>query len=104
MRWLFPDLTDPQEAAQAREKMQAIERWWQAFQAKATDIGALFSRKSEGDLPRFMEDTLRAIHPRLMWEFGPAVRQQGHRLVITPESQRWLRPLVRTILQRAPKV
>jgi hypothetical protein len=104
MRWLFPDLNDPAEAAQVRQTMEAIDRWWQAFQAKATDIGALFSRKSEWDLPRFMEDTLQAIHPSLMWEFGPAVRQKGHRLVITPESERSLRPLVRTILQRAPKI
>jgi hypothetical protein len=104
MRWLFPDLNNPQEAAQVRQTMQAIEGWWQSFQAQATNIDALFGRKSEWDLPRFMEDTLQAIHPSLMWEFGPAVRQKGHRLVITPESQRWLRPLVRTILQRAPKI
>src|SRR5262249_55224530 len=43
--------------------------------------------------------------PGLMWEYGPAVKQQeGFRLVITPESQRYLRPLVRTILERAPKL
>jgi hypothetical protein len=104
MRWLFPDLNNAAEAAQVRQTMQAIEGWWQSFQAQATNIDALFGRKSEWDLPRFMEDTLQAIHPSLMWEFGAAVRQKGHRLVITPESQRWLRPLVRTILQRAPKI
>ena len=40
-----------------------------------------------------------------MWEYGPAVRQEnGRRLVITPESQRHLRPMLRTILERAPKI
>jgi hypothetical protein len=30
--------------------------------------------------------------------------QAGHRLVITPEGARWLRPLVRTVLERAPRI
>jgi hypothetical protein len=51
-----------------------------------------------------MVDTLQAIHPSLMWEYGSAMRQPGHRLVITPESRRFLRPMVRTILERAPKI
>jgi hypothetical protein len=36
------------------------------------------------------------------WEYGPAVRVAGHRLVITPESEHHLRPLVRAVLKRAP--
>lgn len=82
--------------------MQSIESWWQAFQSKAGDIVKLL--RNSAALADFMEETLQAIHPSLMWEFGPAVRTKGHRLVITPETQRWLRPLVRTILHRAPKI
>jgi len=104
MRWLFADPNQPEEAAHVREKIAAIDRWWQAFQANQSDIEKLHKRKSNFDLPRFMEDNLQAIHPHLMWEFGPAVRQEGHRLVITPENQRWLRPMVRTLLERAPKI
>jgi hypothetical protein len=104
MRWLFPDLSHPAEAAQVRQTMQAIERWWQAFQDQAAEIPKLARSSKKKALAQFMEQTLQAIHPSLMWEFGPAVRQAGHRLIITPESQRWLRPLVRTILQRAPQV
>ncbi|MGA2496632.1 MAG: hypothetical protein ABSH20_02765 [Tepidisphaeraceae bacterium] len=51
-----------------------------------------------------MEDHLQSIDPRLMWEFGPAVSGDGHRLVITPESNRQLRPLVDSVLNRAPKL
>jgi hypothetical protein len=104
MRWLFADPKNPEEAARVQRMLTAIDHWWRAFQAKAGDLEALFARRSEWDLPRFMEDTLQAIHPQLMWEFGPAVRQPGHRLVITPESHRWLRPVVRTILEKAPKL
>jgi hypothetical protein len=51
-----------------------------------------------------MHRHLGSIHPGLMWEYGPAVRQEGHRLVITPEARRDLRPLVEQILARAPKI
>jgi hypothetical protein len=51
-----------------------------------------------------MHDHLGAIDPNLMWEYGRAVRQSGHRLVITPEHRKWLRPVVRSLLERAPKL
>src|SRR5438270_6736502 len=104
MRWLFADPNNAEEAAYVKETVAAIDGWWQAFQAKASDIDKVFSGKSSFKLPQFMEDTLQAIHPSLMWEFGKAIRGPGNRLVITPESQRFLRPMVRTILERAPKL
>ena len=38
-----------------------------------------------------------------MWEFGPGL-EVGHRLVITPEEARHLRPLVDAILEKAPSI
>src|SRR6476620_2724061 len=105
MRWLFADPHDPDEAAHVNETIAAIDHWWKEFQAKLEKIENAFKPKSRYNLPKFMEETLQAIHPGLMWEFGPAVKQKdGYRLVITPESQRYLRPMVRTILERAPKL
>ena len=51
-----------------------------------------------------MDDHLLPIHPKIMWEYGPAVRVDGHRLVLTPESAHELRPLVARILERAPSI
>ncbi|HEX2473287.1 MAG TPA: hypothetical protein VHK01_00995 [Lacipirellulaceae bacterium] len=51
-----------------------------------------------------MATHLQAIHPDMMWEFGRAVKGPGHRLVITPESARHLRPLTASILKRAPQL
>src|SRR5262245_7694316 len=104
MRWQFADPTNAEEAAYVKETVAAIDRWWQAFQSKTTDIDRLFKGKSSFKLPEFMQDTLQDIHPGLMWEYGRALRGPGHRLVITPESQRYLRPMVRTVLERAPKL
>jgi hypothetical protein len=104
MRWIFADPAHPAEMEYRTRTLAAIDAWWRAFQSKTTDLDALFHRKSEWDLPRFMHDRLGAVDPGLMWEFGQAVRQPGHRLVITPEQRKWLRPLVRTLLERAPQI
>lgn len=79
-----------------------IVRWWSEFQVQAPRIARLFRREEEWDLAGWMNEHLGAIHPELMWEFGPAIRCEGHRLVITPETRRELRPLVRQVLQVAP--
>src|SRR4029079_14871612 len=105
MRWLYADPHNAEEAAYVKQTLAAIDNWWQEFQEKSEKIEKAFQPKSRYDLPKFMEGTLQAIHPGLMCEFGAAVKQTpGHRLVITPESQRYLRPMVRTILERAPKM
>jgi hypothetical protein len=49
-----------------------------------------------------MEQHLQAIDANLMWEFGRDAENQGHYLVITPERCKHLRPLVETILDKAP--
>jgi hypothetical protein len=80
-----------------------MDRWWAEFESKTKALDDLFNRRAKWDLPAWMHAHLNAIHPKLMWEFGPGVGG-GHRLVITPESHRELRPLVKTLLERAPKI
>ena len=81
-----------------------IASWWKVFELQAPHIVALFKRREEWDLVEWMSRHLGAIHPQLMWEFAPAVNCVGNRLVITPETRRDLRPLVREILSRAPSL
>lgn len=51
-----------------------------------------------------MNEHLEAIADGLMWEFGPAVHEDGHRLVITPEGNHHLRPLAMDVVARAPRL
>src|SRR5688572_27145547 len=109
MRWM---LADPNNTAEQQHKQQvaaATERWWRAFQGNAANISASFSQRGKFDIVRFMDENLHAIDPRLCWEYGPARRSQnvqagGHRLVITPESEHWLRPMLNQVLGRAPQI
>ena len=100
MRWLsYFDPGNPQEAAEHVAVVQRIDAWWKAFAAKTGDLDDLFASGLQWDLPAWMHEHLDAINPHLMWEFGPAVSGEGHRLVITPEAERHLRPMVDTILE-----
>jgi hypothetical protein len=98
------DSTSPAETKRRQEIERKIDDWWAEFTRSTVRIANLFSRKEKWDLATWMQSHLGAIEPRLMWEFGPAVRGKGHRLVITPESAKHLRPLTDAILARAPRI
>lgn len=101
MRWIYFN-QDAGEAAARKAVVARIDAWWRAFAAKGDDLRVLFAGKARWDLPGWMGENLDAIHPGILWEYGQAVRDGGHRLVLTPESAHELRPLVATILGRAP--
>ncbi len=104
MRWLFFNPADKEESAARAEIEKKIDQWWTAFAKRADDLDALFHRRQEWDLPKWMSQTLQSIDSRLCWEYGQAVKGPGHRLVITPESERQLRPMVQTLLEKAPRL
>jgi hypothetical protein len=104
MRWLTIDPTNRGEAAYRAEKLKAIDAWWREFRLHADRLGELFAGQTEWDMPAWMHRWLGPVDQRLLWEYGPAADGQGHRLVITPEAEHWLRPLVATLLERAPAI
>src|SRR6266851_10072316 len=99
--WIFLNPQDRQAAAFQRDTMRKIDEWLLAFTRKADDMDALFRRRTEWDLHDWMHRHLGAVDERIMWEFG--LSENGHRLVLTPEMNRQLRPIVQTMLERAPK-
>jgi hypothetical protein len=92
------------ERSMSTNLIESIDAWWTEFTARASDLSDRLAKRQDWDLPGWMQEHLQNIDENLMWEFGPAVQGNGYRLVITPESRRHLRPLVRQILDRAPKV
>lgn len=104
MRWRFLDPRSPADVAFKQQMLSRIDAWWGEFAANTDRLSRLFHRQEQWDLPAWMHEHLGDIDGRLCWEYGPAVRTEGHRLVITPESDRELRPLTAGIIERAPKL
>ena len=102
MRWRFPH---PSESAARELILGCIEAWWKAFAEAGPRLDDFFRRRGSWDLAGWMRGTLGLVDERIVWEFGPPARGgDGHRLVLTPESERQLRPLVEVVLARAPRV
>lgn len=104
MRHRFADPKNAREVRARRPVLAAIDRFWKAFARRTKALDDLFSGRVQWDLPAWMAEHLGAVSPDLMWEYGPALRGDGHRLVITSESEIGLRPLVDLVLARAPKL
>lgn len=98
LRWEFPD---PREEAARTRVRSRIDAWWGEFERRSEDIKTLFRDAGRWNLVDWMRERLGAVNRHLMWEYGPGL-DGGHRLVITPEIHRELRPLTREILRRAP--
>jgi hypothetical protein len=104
MAWKFVNAHDAAAVQQRQATVDRIDQWWEAFRNRTRDLDDVFHRRKQWDLPAWMDEHLGAIEPHLFWEFGAAPEAQGHYLVITPEQDRFLRPLVETILERAPQL
>jgi hypothetical protein len=102
-RWRFLDARNPEEAEYQRSTLAAIDRWWQTFAAASADLAASLPGDGPLDVPAFIQENLQTVVPDLGWELS-GNPTAGHVLVITPESDRHLRPLVSTLLARAPSV
>lgn len=103
MRWLFFDPATKEERRRRTSAVEAIDRFWAAFAAKADAIDAQLSgAPATLDLAAFLAEHLRPIHEGLAWSTGPAVLGRGHRLVLGPARDEALRPLAATLIERAP--
>lgn len=104
MAWKFLDETKSSNKKYREEMMHLINSWWGHFQNKRKNIEAYLDGRGHLELEDFMADSLQSIEENLMWEFGTESGAGHYQLVITPETERHLRPLVETIIAAAPKL
>ena len=99
---------DPQNDAEAAERARAIatmDALWRGFEDRLAAIERYLAGDRSWDMVDWFRQAVDAVHRGLMWEFGPGPESNGTRgrmLIITPEHQTPLRPLVDCLLSRAP--
>lgn len=104
MRWVFPDDNDKEEAAARQAVISRIDAWWEHFVRRIDDLNAFLRGASEVDPGDWMAEKLHAIDPRLLLAIRMNMTKPGYRLVIMPDAEMQLRPLVDEMLRRAPAV
>lgn len=103
MSWKFLDDTVHANQKHRAEKMELINSWWAHFQNSRKPIEAQLDGRGHFDLENFMRDHLQGIDDSFMWEFDS--RGDGkYELVVTPETERHLRPVVESLIEAAPKL
>ncbi|MBX3442121.1 MAG: hypothetical protein KF774_06920 [Planctomyces sp.] len=102
MRCRFWEPGVPIETQMRDQTLARIQRWWREFDARRADLVDTFNERQNWDLTDWMAEHLQTIDNGLMWEFGPALRGEGHRLVITPEGTHRLQTLAQMIVDMAP--
>jgi hypothetical protein len=100
-RWHTFEPGIAQEQRARDELLTRISQWWIDFAMHRDVIVSHLKQVSDMDLAAWMQAHLQSIDIELMWEFGPGI-PSGRRLVITPESDYHLRPLVERLLEAAP--
>ncbi len=103
MRWIFASTQE--EIAHKRQMLARIDDFWQALVPRLSEHVRL-STKTGAEFPTDLVCQLvDSVDQRIMWEFGPPLKNDGAaHLVLTCEVDRQLRPLVSTMLARAPKL
>jgi hypothetical protein len=103
-RWVFKNELNNNEKEIYNQVSGLIDSWWKAFEQNQRKIDENFTKGIKFEIVKFMNNNLNVIHDKISWEFGPAIMGNGHRLIITPESNKKLRPLVKESIKRAPKI
>lgn len=103
MRWHLIDPANEPEAAYKRQMIDKIDRFWASFKKSSKQLEKDFESGNLEPFVNWITQELNAVHPELMWEAG-GCRAESFDLVITPEASRELRPLVETLICRAPEV
>lgn len=101
-RYTFTNKLLPIEQSVYNTKIHQIEKFWKAFKIQEETICERFENKNDFDLAKFIISNITPISKHIMWEFGPALNSNGHRLVLSAESRKDLRPLVELLVQKAP--
>jgi len=103
MRWIFA--STPEEQAHKKQLLERIDEFWSGFVAKAPDIEASFKPNGPELHAEWLLEQVSRIDGRIMWEIGPPLDKSGiGQLCLTCETERYLRPLLSTMLSRAPKI
>ena len=104
MPWKFINPRDEASAQRRQATLERIETWWAAFAERARGFEPIIQRGEQASLHAWMRQHLLTVDPRLQWELGFDVEDGTHFLVVTPGRRLHLRPMVESLIRRAPAV
>lgn len=104
-RWVFNDSSIPEEAAYKAGTLAKIDTFWREFEKNKDSLNPNIGKKTSETVPPFMKKYLSDINPYIMWELKVDPNDESiTNFTITAESEPALRPILKTMVERAPKL
>lgn len=103
MPWKYIRSSDEASVQNRTQSLARIAAWWDAFVAAVPDLERGAREGPPEPVRAWLDAQLAAVDPNLRGEVHVG-EEGGYTLVVTPETHFHLRPMVQTLLQRAPDV
>ena len=104
LRWKFAKDFGSEDTAQRDYMDDQINNWWIAFYQHHEQLAVELKKGGGEFLSEFMQEHLQSKVIDIAWEFGFNQQTQKYQLVLTPEDDLDLRPLVDNLIARAPQL
>ncbi len=103
MRWKFIDARDQQAIDRRNAMLPRVNGFWAAFSDRAVAIERAIQQGAVEDEAAWADEQLSFIDTRL--KSAPELTEEGHcTMTVTPGSHLQLRPMVRSLVRRAPQL
>lgn len=104
-RWVFNDSKRPEEASYKSDLISKIDTFWREFEKNKDKLNPKINEDVTEFAPAFMDKYLHCMYPALMWQIkGDPNDKNITNLTITAEAIPPLRPIIDTMMERAPKL
>ena len=103
-RWIYADNSNPEELELKQQTIKKIDKFWRAFKKDSNRLSSTKELNYQQFVVDWFGKNLKPIDKYIMWELGPGRGETQNILTLTAESHKELRPIIDTIIERAPQM
>ncbi len=104
LRWKYAESFGAEDSALRNHWEDQMNNWWIAFYQHHEKLAKELKSGKADFLSQFMQEHLQSKVADVAWEFGFDTETKKYQLVLTPEDDLELRPLIDTLIARAPQL
>ncbi len=104
IRWKYAKEFGVEDRALRDQWEDLMNNWWIAFYQHHEQLTAELRDGNADFLGEFMQENLQSKVIDIAWEFSYDKDKKKNQLILTPEDDLHLRPLVESIIARAPRL
>ena len=104
LRWKYAESFGAEDSALRDHWEDQMNNWWIAFYQHHEKLVKELKSGEADFLSQFMEEHLQSKVADVAWEFGFDTITKKYQLILTPEDDLDLRPLIDILIARAPRL